>query len=173
MRARWEGPQRLALETGAARAEGSTNRKDAGGTPTTSAASCPAPGPWDPFDPIRCRPLLSGSETLPPASGAAIGGGPGPPLPVLRSEPQETPPSTPAPALGRLSRSASFQTGLLSLRLLSRNQGRRRQRRRFHVPVIDGSWHLCCPRRHGLRSCGMRALSPWSLTIGPRPARLR
>ena len=64
MRARWEGPQRLALETGAARAEGSTNRKDVGGAPTTSAASCPAPGPWDPFDPIRRRPLLSGSETL-------------------------------------------------------------------------------------------------------------
>ena len=62
MRARWEGPQRLALETGAARAEGSTNSKDVGGAPTTS---CPAPRPWDPFDPIRRRPLLSGSETLP------------------------------------------------------------------------------------------------------------
>lgn len=117
------------------------------------------------------------SETLPPAFGAAIGGGPGPPLPVLRPEPRETPPTPlPSSCSGALE-PLRFLPDRLPLpaaprgcgcKRLSRSRGRIRQRRRFHVPVIGGSWHLCCPRRHGLRSCGMRALSPWSLACPPK-----
>lgn len=159
---------------------GSTNRKDVGGAPTTSAASCPAPGPWDPVNPIRRRPLLSGSETLPPASGAAIGGGPGPPLPVLRSEPRETPRLYPASALGRLSRSTSFQTGLLfqlphedvDVRRLPRNQGGRAETK---IPCAGDRWFSApllpeAPWAEILRNAGSESpvLDHWSSACPPK-----
>lgn len=178
MRARWEGLQRLAPETGTARAEGSTNPKDVGGAPPPPAQRHDPGTPSIPFVAAlssAARKLSRGKS----GAGAAIGGGPGPSLPVLRSEPRETPLAPPSPCCGALE-PLRFLPDRRPLPAAPRGckavlpQPREQMAEtRFHVPVIGVYWYLCCPRRHGLRSCGKRALSPWPLTIGPQPARLR